>query len=183
VAALSHLQIAIRHFGYAYEVESFPDSDNKDLLTRVILDGRREPVKEENSLFEAITKRRTNRLKFEDLEPKESVISKLRSIVAEEGQVEGGEGETTIVWLHIAKEGEKNSLADLIAQGDRIQLSDKRFRRELASWIHSNRGHSKDGMPGYAFGFSNIMSHMGPFVLRTFDIGKRTGSKRPANLL
>jgi hypothetical protein len=164
VAALSHLQIAIRHFGYAYEVESFPDSDNKDLLTRVILDGRREPVKE-------------------DLEPKESVISKLRSIVAEEGQVEGGEGETTIVWLHIAKEGEKNSLADLIAQGDRIQLSDKRFRRELASWIHSNRGHSKDGMPGYAFGFSNIMSHMGPFVLRTFDIGKRTGSKRPANLL
>jgi hypothetical protein len=176
-AALSHLQIAIRHFGYAYEVESFPDSDNKDLLTRVILDGRREPVKEENSFFEAITKRRTNRLKFEDLEPKESVISKLRSIVAEEGQVEGGEGETTIVWLHIAKEGEKNSLADLIAQGDRIQLSDKRFRRELASWIHSNRGHSKDGMPGYAFGFSDIMSHMGPFVLRTFDIGKGQAAK------
>ena len=176
-AALSHLQIAIRHFGYAYEVESFPDSDNKDLLTRVILDGRREPVKEENSFFEAITKRRTNRLKFEDLELKESVISKLRSIVAEEGQVEGGEGETTIVWLHITKEGEKNSLADLIAQGDRIQLSDKRFRRELASWIHSNRGHSKDGMPGYAFGFSDIMSHMGPFVLRTFDIGKGQAAK------
>jgi hypothetical protein len=27
-AALSHLQIAIRHFGYAYKVEPFPDSNN-----------------------------------------------------------------------------------------------------------------------------------------------------------
>src|SRR5215207_702304 len=173
-AALSHLQIAIRHFGYAYKVELFPDSNNKDLLSRVILDDRKESVIEENPLFEAITKRRTNRLKFEDRELEESLISKLRSIITsnkETGEKEK-EKETT-VWLYIAKEEhEKNSLADLISEGDRIQLSDKRFRRELASWIHSNRSHSKDGMPGYAFGYSDIMSHMGPFVLRTFDFGK-----------
>jgi hypothetical protein len=171
-AALSHLLIAIRHFGYAYEVELFPDSNNKDLLARVIVDGRREPVKEENSLFEAITKRRTNRLKFEDRELEEPLISKLRSTVTEEG------GEAIDTWLHIAKEqDEKNSLADLIAEGDRIQLSDKRFRRELASWIHSNRSHSKDGMPGYAFGYRDIMSYMGPFVIRTFDNGKGQAAK------
>jgi nitroreductase len=171
-AALSHLQIAIRHFGYAYEVELFPDSNNKDLLARVVINGIKEPVKEENSLFEAITRRRTNRLKFEDRELEEPLISKLRSTVTEEG---GGAIDT---WLHIAKEqDEKNSLADLIAEGDRIQLSDKRFRRELASWIHSNRSHSKDGMPGYAFGYRDIMSMMGPFVTRTFDIGKGQAAK------
>ena len=171
-AALSHLQIAIRHFGYAYEVELFPDSNNKDLLARVVINGIKEPVKEENSLFEAITRRRTNRLKFEDRELEEPLISKLRSTVTEEG---GGAIDT---WLHIAKEqDEKNSLADLIAEGDRIQLSDKRFRRELASWIHSNRSHSKDGMPGYAFGYNDIMSRMGPFVLRTFDFGKGQAAK------
>jgi pimeloyl-ACP methyl ester carboxylesterase len=34
-----------------------------------------------------------------------------------------------------------------------------------------------DGMPGYAFGYSDIMSHMGPFVLRTFDFGKGQAAK------
>jgi hypothetical protein len=32
-------------------------------------------------------------------------------------------------------------------------------------------------MPGYAFGFNDIMSHMGPFVLRTFDFGKGQAAK------
>jgi hypothetical protein len=178
-AALSHLQIAIRHFGYAYKVELFPDSNNKDLLFRLILYDRKEPAREEDSLFEAITKRRTNRLKFEDRELEESLISKLQSVVITNKETGGKEKEKeTTVWLHITKEeGEKNSLADLIAEGDRLQLSDKRFRRELASWIHSNRSHSKDGMPGYAFGYSDIMSHMGPFVLRTFDFGKGQAAK------
>jgi hypothetical protein len=65
-AALSHLQISIRHFGYAYKGEPCLYSSNKDLLSRVIVYDRKEPITEENSLFEAITKRRINRLKFED---------------------------------------------------------------------------------------------------------------------
>lgn len=109
---------------------------------------------------EAITKRRTNRLKFDDRELEESLISKLRSVVISDKEGGGGKEEELTLWLYIAKKDEKNSLADLIAEGDRIQLSDKRFRRELASWIHSNRSHSKDGMPGYAFGYNDIMSHM-----------------------
>ena len=32
-------------------------------------------------------------------------------------------------------------------------------------------------MPGYAFGYSDIMSRMGPFVLRTFDFGKGQAAK------
>jgi hypothetical protein len=173
-AALSHLQIAIRHFGYAYEVKLFPNPSNNDLLAQINIHERKEPIKEENSLFEAITKRRTNRLKFEDRELQEPLLSRLQSIVA--GQRE--EGRITRVWFHIAKqEDEKNSLAELIAEGDRVQMSDKRFRRELASWTHSNRSHSKDGIPGYAFGYSDVMSYMGPFVIRTFDIGKGQAAK------
>lgn len=174
-AALSHLQIAIRHFGYDYKVQPFPDSNNTDLLSRVILYDRKETARGEDSLFEAITKRRTNRLRFEERELEVSLISKLQSVVMTD---KGGEKSETTVWLHIEKEEDKkNFLADLIAEGDRIQLSDKSFRRELASWIHSNRSHSKDGMPGYAFGFNDIMSHMGPFVLRTFDFGKGQAAK------
>ena len=186
-AALSHLLIAIRHFGYAHKLELFPDSNNKDLISRIIIadDNTRKSNIEESALFEAITKRRTNRLKFEDRELEESLISRLRSVLVNDKEKETAvregkkeeEGEKT-VWFHIARElDEKNSMADLIAEGDRIQLSDKRFRRELASWIHPNRSHSKDGMPGYAFGYNDIMSYMGPFVLRTFDIGKGQAAK------
>jgi Putative TM nitroreductase len=181
-AALSHLQIAIRHFGYAYRVKLFLEPNNKDLLAQVTIgEGKKEPIKEENSLFEAITKRRTNRLQFEDRELSALLIPKLQSIVTEQGQLGGGEEirrRRIRTWLYIAKEEDKkNSLADLIAEGDRIQMSDKRLRRELASWIHSNRSHSKDGMPGYAFGYNDIISYMGPFVIRTFDTGKGQAAK------
>jgi hypothetical protein len=165
-AALSHLQIAIRHFGYAYKLDLLPmsfDKGSEDLLAHISIDNgggdgsssRNEPTNEEYLLFQAITKRRTNRLKFEDKEVQQSLLSRLQqSIITKQA-------ESTTTWLHIAKEvDEKNSLADLIAEGDRIQMSDKHFRRELASWIHSNRSHSKDGVPGYAFGFSDIMSFM-----------------------
>jgi hypothetical protein len=32
-------------------------------------------------------------------------------------------------------------------------------------------------MPGYAFGFSDIMSLLGPFAIRTFDLGKGQAAK------
>ena len=175
------MQIALQHFGYRHNVELLPKSEDEDLLARVSIDDTNNrslnrASKEDSSVFQAIIKRRTNRLKFEDREVASSLLSKLQSVVAESG---GGDS-----WLHIAKEGDqKNLLAHLIAEGDRIQMSDKRFRRELASWIHSNRSHNKDGMPGYSFGFNDIISLMSPFVLRTFDSGKGQGSKRPATCI
>jgi hypothetical protein len=83
-AALSHLQIAIRHFGYAYRVNLFPEYNSKDLLAQVTIGERKEPIKEENSLFEAITKRRINRLQFEDRELSGLLLPKLQSIVTEQ---------------------------------------------------------------------------------------------------
>ena len=62
--------------------------------------------------------------------------------------------------------------AGLIGEGDRIQMADKRFRRELASWVHPNRSRSHDGMRGYGFGFGTLMSHAGPLVIRSFDLGR-----------
>ena len=77
----------------------------------------------------------------------------------------------------ITQPDNRNALVKLVAEGDRIQMSNNSFRRELASWIHPNRNHTMDGMPGYAFGFSDVMSYLGPFVLRTFDMGERQAAK------
>ena len=65
----------------------------------------------------------------------------------------------------------RGGLADLIARGDRLQMADKHFRRELAAWLRSNRSHAPDGMPGFALGFGDVMGAAGPLVVRTFDIG------------
>ena len=190
-AALFHLLLAIRHFGFTYKLEILPNEEDVDLLAQVNLEDKQEQSEEENLLFQAITKRRTNRSKFEDKEIPESLLSKLQSSSYSSINKEflsqsstASPATTTVkavleqVWLHFSKDkSEKVVLADLIAEGDRIQMSDKRFRRELASWIHQNRSHSKDGMPGYAFGFNEVMSLMGPFVIRTFDAGKGQSTK------
>ena len=173
-AALYHLRLAANHFGIADEVLLLPDKDNNpDLLARIALKENAEgtikrQVENDASLFEAITKRRSNRSPFENRGLPKDLLASLKDSAKEYG-----------AWLDVVDdEQRKNALAYLISQGDRIQLSDKRFRRELAAWIHPNRSKSRDGMPAYAHGMtSDIASHLGPFLIRTFDMGKGQAAK------
>jgi nitroreductase len=210
--ALYHLVLAIRHFGFEYRLEVLPailpnhdkhdevdgssgGSSDDDLLARVVVEGtneKRQINSEEEKLFQAVTKRRTNRSKFQDRDIPDLLLAELEAIIHEPlFSVQGTQSlsspssessesstPTVSVWLQILREEQiKNAIADLIAEGDRIQLSDKRFRGELASWVHPNRSHSRDGIPGYALGFNDIISLVGPFVIRTFDTGKGQAAK------
>ena len=98
-------------------------------------------------------KRHSNRGPFENRPVPGRLLTTLQAVAWEER-----------TWLHLVQDEEaRHAVADLIAEGDRIQLADKRFRRELASWVHPNRTNSRDGMPGYAFG--DLMSLAGPFAI------------------
>jgi hypothetical protein len=161
-AGLFHLRIALRHFGYEAPVQKFPDAGKLDLLARVSFGGQKDASGEENMLFSAIVKRRTNRMPFEARPVPESLLSELQAAASQEG-----------AWLHVVKgEEDRNRVADLIAEGDRIQMANSSFRREVAAWIHSNRTASHDGIPGYAFGYGGLISSFAPVVVRTFDVGK-----------
>jgi hypothetical protein len=123
-AALFYLRVAMRHFGYEDEVEILPDPDDPDLLARVRSRADHEEAEEERALFEAIPKRRSNRRPFENRPVPGRLLSALQAAAWEEE-----------VWLHLVEdEPAKHTIAELIAEGDRIQLADKSFRRELASW-------------------------------------------------
>lgn len=160
-AALFNLRIAIRHFGYSDIVETFPDPDNVDLLARVRLGNQREASPEEHALLEAIPKRRTNRLAFENREVPESLLTKFEVVASKEG-----------AWLHIVKgENLRNAVADLIAEGEHLQWGDKRSRRELAAWVHPHRSASRDGLPGYVYGMGELISYLEPSYIKTFDLG------------
>jgi hypothetical protein len=160
--ALFNLRLTLRHFGYADHVELLPDPDNPDLLARIRRSTGSPATDDEQPLFAAIPVRRTNRQPFAERAVPTAVLTDLQQAAATEG-----------AWLQIVADNDtRNALADLIAEGDRIQGNDPQFRRELAAWIHPNRTRSRDGMPGYAHGMGDLISNVMPFVIRTFDWGK-----------
>ena len=106
--------------------------------------------REESGLFSQITLRHTDRGQYEPEIEKE----KLQKLKAK------------------ASAGLR---PDLIT--DRIQFGSKAFRKKLASWLRHNWSKAGDGMPGYASSIPSIMSLLGPFFIRTFDIGKSQAEK------
>lgn len=166
-AALYNLKIAARHFGYWPAIEIAPDPEHPDLLARFALGERKTATHEENTLFAAIPRRHTCRLPFERAPVDKKVVDQLVLAAHSEG-----------AWLHVVRDRkERHAVAELVADGDRIQFADKRYRRELAAWVHSNRSHSHDGMPGRVHGMGDLMSLLAPFVIRAFDLGKSTAAR------
>jgi nitroreductase len=166
-AALFNLRVALRRFGYRDDTyELLPDRDDADLLAFLRLVEGEPPSPEEEALFEAIPKRRTTRAAYDERDVPIELKRELEADAAQEG-----------AWLHLVPDAERRPVAELIAAGDRAQMADKRFRRELAAWVHPNRSRARRGMRGYGFGFRDLMSHAGPLVIRTFDIGKGQAAK------
>lgn len=166
-AALHHLRVAAKYFGHALKVDYFPDDGDPDLLARIKLGLSCQTRAHDILLFSAIQKRRTNRLPFSPEPIPKTVIRALQRAAAEEG-----------AWLHFFEsEADRFEVADLIAEADRAQWQDKRFRRELANWVTPNRSVRRDGIPGYAQGLGDLVSHAEPLVVRTFDLGKGRAAK------
>lgn len=156
-AALETLLIAMRHFNLAAAVQP----GDGDLLARItIQDG--EP--DEEALFAAIPRRHTDRHAYDDRRLPDELIERMVADAAQLG-----------TWLVVVPDRER--MADLIAAGDRAQMADPRFRRELAAWIRPNRSRRLDGMRGYGLGFGAAMSAVAPHVIRAFDTGARQARK------
>ncbi len=160
-AALDHLVTAGRHYGKNVTIELSPDSNDADLLARCRIADAVTPNASDNALFESIPHRRTTRSKFENRELPEDVSERCIELAEQLGV------ELTL----ITDSAKRSEIAELVAEGDRIQFADPRFRRELASWVHSRRGSGHDGMSGAGFGMPDILSPIGALVIRTFDLG------------
>jgi len=168
-AALFNLRTALRRFGYAGAIARLPRPEREDLLAEVALGRSIIPTEDDLRLFNAIPERHTNRQAFEDVPFDPEVFDELREAADAEG-----------AWLTRLDGQDKNAACALVAEGDEEQLRDKRFRRELASWIVPNRSDRRDGVPGYAIGYSDLRSYVGPLLFRTFDTGKAKGARDQA---
>lgn len=160
-AALEHLLVAARRFGRDLTIEDPGNGADPDLLATVRLAGTITPRSEDMALFEAIPNRSTTRTKYEKRILPKKLLDACCKLASERGT------ELTIV----EEESQRIEIADLVADGDRIQFNDSRFRRELAAWVHSRRAASRDGMSGESFGMSDLLSPVGALIIRTFNIG------------
>ena len=166
-AALEHLVIAARHFGQEHAVEVLPNGE-PDHLASIRLTGKVAPTVLDTELFEAMPLRRTTRTKHGFRNLPEGLQHACRELASDLGI------ELTLV----IDESKRAQIADLVAQGDRTQFADPRFRRALAAWIYSRRSASHDGMSGASFGMPDVLSPVSAVVIRTFDMGKGGSGKR-----
>jgi hypothetical protein len=166
-AALFHLRLALQYFGYAPTAELLPDPADPDLLARVNLGLRAETDSDVIVLFQAITQRHTNRQAFRS----DPVAHELLLEFANAAQSQGA-------WLQIVgDEPARSALADLIAEADRRQWADKHFRQELAAWVRPPDSARRDGLAVATQDLGSLMSHAGPLIIRTFDLGKGHAAK------
>jgi nitroreductase len=160
-AALFNFRVALAHFLIPVEITTFPYSAEPDVVARIVFPESGPALKELADLFTTITKRATNRGPYMVEDISDPVINRLRSAAEAEG-------------LDVAfarTSSERGRVAKLVAAADRRQFDDPRFRRELASWIHSSR--RDDGMPAYSQGFqalADVANPIAAMIIRTFDV-------------
>ncbi len=153
-AALFNLRVAAAAAGFLADV-SFPFDG--DLLARVALAPG--PGNVPGTLAASIPLRHTSREPFAPGPVDQGIRDGLASAAAAEG--------AALSWL----EGKvlREKVADLVAEGDRLQFADKRWRRELAEWMHPSR--DGDGLPVERFG--GVVR----FVVSRFNVGGSTAGK------
>ena len=161
-AALFNLRVALAHFLIPVEITPFPHSAEPDVVARIVFPESGPALKVLAGLFGSITKRATNRGPYIVEDVPEPVVERLKSAAQAEG--------LDVAFARTSSERER--VAKLVAAADRRQFDDPRFRRELASWIHSSR--RDDGMPAYSQGFqalADIADPIAAMIIRTFDVG------------
>jgi Nitroreductase family/Putative TM nitroreductase len=142
-AALFNLRVAAQHFGYHSTSQIFPTA-NRDWLARLTLSGSTAAlaadrlIAENKLLFEAIPKRHTNRLPFAQVPVPEYLLCELAAAAADEG-----------AYFQLVAPNQRQTAVDLIAEGERLQLSDPLCRQELETWMHRNLNHGLDSIASY----------------------------------
>jgi len=131
------------------------------LLARVRLEERRAAAAEDERLFAAIPRRRTNRLPLDGREPPEGLLAALARAARRHG-----------AFLEPVEVHQRAAVAELIAEGDRRQWADPAFRAEVAAWTRTNGSLRRDGLFGWSQGLGDAASLLEPLKVRLAGRGE-----------
>ena len=172
-AACLNLRLALRHFGVHEVMECTPfELEETDRwfshpLACLRFGMKQRPTPQDERLFAAIKKRHSNRSIYERRDVPETILNKLQQVAGREG-----------TWLRIIQEASlRKTTSDLIVAGDRRQWADKRFRHELAEWVHPRTSGNADGLPGFVRAKGSFHDMTSPFIVRTFDLWRQEATR------
>lgn len=135
-AALLNLRVAARHFGCGTEAYPFPVADHPEILAALILHGAVAPSDEDERLFRAITRRRTNRHPFAEGDVPGDLVAALEGAAREEG----------VRLVALTGTEEKEAVARLVEEGIRTQGKDRVIVEELDAWLRPRSDPRRDGV-------------------------------------
>lgn len=168
--AIANLKIAGQHFGYSAAEEVVTDPAMGTVSKRLTFEQSGEPPEENHRLFDAITRRVSNRGSHTTEELPTSFRTALLTQVGPD------------VYLELIEDPErKTRIGELVDQGDNIIMSSMPFTRELSQWAHPNDTKKGDGMPGHGFTINggavdDIDSQMFPDMIRSGQMGPPMGA-------
>lgn len=166
-AACLNLHLAACHFGYQVWMESSILSEPSEILVRLKLGNKEKATEEDERLFSAIPLRHTNRSAYQKRGIAEKILVRFQHDAGREG-----------TWLQVVQDEQiRQSLTQLIVDGDRELWANKQFRYELAEWVHPQGIESADGLPGSPLSKGSIRNITSPFLVRTFDLWREESSK------
>jgi hypothetical protein len=154
-AALENLRIAACRRGLEPEVDYFPRAAADSLVVRITGSGR--PV--ENELFHAIPERQSTR---SDYDGRTIPSAELRAL--EEAGAERG----VRVRIFTGKP-EIEDIVELVMEGNRRQMNDRAFVRELIDWVRFSRSEAEthgDGLIGAAMGMPSVPRWLGEPIMK-----------------
>lgn len=158
--ALMNVRVAAASQGLSVQVRLFPKPEESDFLARASLSLPSCSVAQEGQLVEFIARRRTYRKRFAPRDVSETLLDQLK---------EAARQENTHLLPLTCQETRKQA-ADLVAEGDKVQWSNRSWRHELAAWMHpKSRG---DGLTIPA-----LASPVIRLIVRTIDMGKSVGAR------
>lgn len=164
-SAVEHLLIALGHFGVRGSLELLPDAQDPDLLAEIDT-GAGDRLPDEQALFAALPLRRTNRMGYSAEPVGAAQIEQIVASIVVPG-----------VHATVAGDSQREVVRELVMQGDRVQMADSAFRRELSSWMRAAHSHRDDGMPADLLGQHGVAAEVAPLAVRTFDLGKGQSAK------
>ena len=158
-AALLHAQVAARSLGLDVEIGLLPDADADHLATLILRPGQ-PATSEEQELSAATRLRHTQREPFETRQIDPVVLDRLRAAAAAES-----------AWLHVVeRRDDQLTLAVLLAQAERIEESDPKYREELHSWVRPVNSPARDGVPASALPHTAGPARHSEVTVRDFDL-------------
>ncbi|MGE5130974.1 MAG: Acg family FMN-binding oxidoreductase [Sphingomonadaceae bacterium] len=156
--ALMTLRIAVAASGLGARVQVLPDAGDGDCLARVEVTAE-PPDAELEALGPFIEQRRTYRKAFGAQAVAADAMASVTAAAAAEGAS-----------LLTLDDAQRQLAGSLVAEGDRAQWSDPRWRRELAMWMHRRRDGDGLSVPALAAPIAQA-------VVRTFDMGNGVAAK------